>query len=508
MLLIYPPVSKPSEPPAGIARLSGALNHYGIKHAVLDASLEGLMYLSQRAVNNQTTYSDTWTRRAFHNFDSNLYALKNRQTYRSMARYRRAVMDVNHVMELSSGNDSIKLNLSNYHHEGLSPTSSRDLLTSAETPELNAFYPYFSNRLSGIVEREQPAIVGFSISYLSQALSAFAMLGFLRRKYPWLKLVCGGGLITSWLRGPGLDNAFSGIVDLFVEGPGEHALLELSGIDGSMELNYTPDYHFLPATGYLSPGMILPYSGSSGCFWNRCSFCPEKSEGNHYLPVGVSKATEDIGKLALKHQPALIHLLDNSVSPALMKSLIERPPGAPWYGFARIDNELTDMDFCMDLRRSGCVMLKIGVESGDQHVLDKMQKGIDLDTASLALKTLKRAGIASYVYLLFGTPEETISSARSTLDFTVRHGSEIGFLNLALFNMPYGCPEALSYKTSCFYEGDLSLYCNFEHPSGWNRKDVRQFIDKEFRRHPVIAEILSNEPPFFTSNHAPFFVFE
>ena len=52
-------------------------------------------------------------------------------------------------------------------------------------------------------------------------------------------------------------------------------------------------------------------------------------------------------------------------------------------------------------------MLKLGVESGDQAVLDRMQKGIDLQTASLALKTLKRAGIASYVYLLFGTPGET-----------------------------------------------------------------------------------------------------
>jgi len=37
-----------------------------------------------------------------------------------------------------------------------------------------------------------------------------------------------------------------------------------------------------------------------------------------------------------------------------------------------------------------------------QGVLDSMDKGIDLDIVSLALKALKKAGIATYVYLLFG----------------------------------------------------------------------------------------------------------
>ena len=137
-----------------------------------------------------------------------------------------------------------------------------------------------------------------------------------------------------------------------------------------------------------------------------------------------------------------------------------------------------------------------------------MQKGIDLQTASIALKTLKRAGIASYVYLLFGTPGETLADARRTLDFTVKHAAEIGFLNLALFNMPVGSLEAQELKTSSFYEGDLSLYTDFEHPGGWNRKSVRQFIEGEFKRHETVSTILKKEPPLFTSNHASFFVME
>ena len=133
-----------------------------------------------------------------------------------------------------------------------------------------------------------------------------------------------------------------------------------------------------------------------------------------------------------------------------MRSLAENPPGLPWYGFARIDSQLTDSDFCMALKQSGCVMLKLGIESGDQGVLDRMEKGIDLDIVSLALKSLKKAGIATYVYLLFGTPYETLAEARKTLQFTAKHSTEIGFLNLAVFNMPLCSEWSDEFETEQF----------------------------------------------------------
>jgi radical SAM superfamily enzyme YgiQ (UPF0313 family) len=160
------------------------------------------------------------------------------------------------------------------------------------------------------------------------------------------------------------------------------------------------------------------------------------------------------------------------------------------------------------LKQSGCVMLKLGLESGDQSVLDNLQKGIDLAEASSALKNLKEAGIATYVYLLFGTPPESLIEARRTLEFVVKHHDCIGFLNLAIFNMPIYGPETRQMKTKIFYEGDLSLYTSFDHPKGWSRQWIRQFLDKEFKRHPAITPILRRDPPVFTSNHAPFFVMD
>jgi hypothetical protein len=290
-----------------------------------------------------------------------------------------------------------------------------------------------------------------------------------------------------------------------IPGPGEVPLLALLGnkYDGGQEW---PDlYGFSPAD-YLAPGTILPYSASSGCWWGRCTFCPELAEGNPYRPLAPERVTADLRVLTVKVKPALIHLLDNALSPALLKALAERPPGAPWYGFARVTSHLTDPQFCMQLKESGCVMLKLGLESGDQAVLDALNKGVELKTFATVLRNLKAAGIATYVYLLFGTPAESPEAARRTLSFVVAHAKEIGFLNLAIFNLPAHGPKREGIASGTFYTGDLPLYRPFVHPLGWNRKEVRCFLDKEFKKEPAIAAILRRDPPFFTSNHAPFFV--
>jgi hypothetical protein len=448
--------------------------------------------------------SDTWTRRAVHHLSGHLASLNCWDTYQDDSRYRRAIKDLNRVLEMTARIPNVSLGLANYLHEELSPARSADLVRAADHPEDNPFYPYFKKPLAELLKKEQPSMIGISLNYLSQALCTFAIIGFLKREYAGVKLVLGGGLVTSWMRNPRWKNPFKGWVDHLVAGPGENTLLSLAGATPSKDSHYRPDYESFPIRGYFSPGLILPYSASSGCYWNKCSFCPEKAEGNSYHAVPTDQVTNDLLHLVHQHQPVLIHLLDNAISPSLMKAISEHPPGVPWYGFARFTSHLLDLDFCLALKQSGCIMLKLGLESGDQAVLDSLQKGIDLEEASAALKNLKKAGISTYVYILFGTPPEGQAEARRTLEFVVKHQDCIGFLNLAIFNMPIHGPEVHQVGTKAFYEGDLSLYTSFDHPKGWSRQLVRQFLDKEFKRHPAVAPILRRDPPVFTSNHAPF----
>ena len=500
ILLVNPPVSKPSEPPAGVARLAGALRGNGLQCRVIDANIGGLQYLLECPV----AADDTWTRRAVKNRNQNIRFLQEPEGYTTFDRYKRAVADLGRVLEKAVPDKHIRVGLSNYQDQAFSPVRSRDLLKAAAAPEQNPFYTYYQEHILPAALDPAVKAVGISMGFLSQALCGFALIGLLRKKRPDLSIILGGGLMTSWMRRPDWHNHFEDLVDHLVAGPGEAQLLKLMGRPGRVQ-GYVPDYTDLECGRYLSPGFILPYSASSGCYWNRCSFCPEHAENNPWQPVPVAQVVSDLKTLVDKHNPELVHLLDNALQPALLKGMAADPIGASWYGFVRFTRHLEDPAFCHRLRQSGCRMLKIGLESGNQGVLNALEKGTELTAVAPILANLRQAGIATYVYLLFGTPAEDEQAAEDTLAFTARHSDGIGFLNLAIFNLPLHSPDADGITTRDFYTGDLSFYQDFTHPDGWDRARVRGFLEKRFKKHPRIAPIIRRDPPVFTSNHAPFF---
>jgi hypothetical protein len=502
ILIVYPPVAKPCEPPAGVARLAWALRTAGTDCRVYDANLEGLLDLVCRPV----TADDTWTERAQKNRAVHLEALRSPQLYHNRDRYRRAVMDINRLVSRAGAAAGARVSLSDFGHPELSPVRGRDLVRAAEEFQANPFYPQFSRALPRLFEDRTPDIVGLSINFMSQALCAFALIGFVRRYAPEIQIVIGGGLITSWMKIPGFENPFSGLVDEMVAGPGEAALVQIcQGQSASEDIGPGYDFSDVDWQRYLAPVRVLPYSTSQGCYWKKCTFCPEKAENEDYRPVLPKTLSYHLATLGSRHPIGLVHFLDNAISPKMMKHLIANPSGIPWYGFVRITPHLADPNFAAGLRAAGCVMLKLGVESGDQAVLNALAKGVRLATVSAALKNLKAAGIATYVYLLFGTPAETEERARRTLDFTLAHAAAIDFLNLAIFSLPADSDEARLLETLPFYDGDLSLYRGFVHPAGWNRDVVRRFLAREFKKPAAIRNIINGDPPFFTSNHAPFF---
>jgi len=362
MLLISPPLVKPCEPPAGIARLAGALQAAGKRCTIVDGSIEGFYYLLGKGLPG---VEDTWSRRAVRHLDDNLQGLRDPALYSNFARYQRAVQDVNRVLEQVGRPHPLTLQLANYHDNELSPLKSADLLLSAASRQANIFYPYFAVRLEELLVETNPSMVGFSLNYLSQALTTFAMIGFVKKHCPALPVVVGGGLITSWMRNPSWRNPFGGLIDHLVAGPGEEQLLRLLEAQSPAK-THPPDYQELSAHKYLAPGRILPYAASSGCYWNKCTFCPETAEGNPYAVLPPDQVLNDLAVLKDQANPCLIHFLDNAVSPNLMKALAEQPPGVPWYGFARAGRLLADPAFCRRLKNAGCLMLKLGLESGDQ----------------------------------------------------------------------------------------------------------------------------------------------
>ena len=504
VMLIYPPVAKPSEPPAGIARLAGFLkgNNIGVK--TIDASLQGLLYL----MNPEGLSDDTWTSRASGRLEKNLAALRRIETYKSIGRHTQAVTETERVLWASGRRISAgsTVSLADYHDKSLMPVRSSDLLASAGQPEKNPFFGYYSRQIIPFIEKESPDIVGLSINYLSQAICAFALAGLIRRLFPGMRIILGGGLVTAWKGLSDWKNPFEGLIDDIIAGGGERFFSDIFKLKSNQnKIGYKYEYTKEDLPDYLSPAKIIPFAASSACCWNRCSFCQERATATEGFSCSPVAALKSLSSITNEYSPGLVHFVDSTVPPAFLRQLAANPPGVPWYGFTRVTKELTDKDYCETLRRSGCRMLKLGIESGDQAVLDTLDKGIDIGLAAKALKALKSSGIATYIYLLFGTPLEDKESALKTLDFIRINAGSIDFINTAIFNLPAACAYEPGVAVRDFYEGDLSLYRDFIHPKGWDRKKARMFIDREFKRDALVSAILRRTPKVFTSNHAPFF---
>ncbi len=498
ILLIFPPLVKASEPPLGIARLAAALRSHSIVCETWDANMEGQLALLRHFHLLQEALPRT--RQAVSRMTDDLEYVRDPLGYKNFDRYCLAVHRMDHILCECGKSLHCRVGLSDFSHHHLQPVVAQDLLHMAEHPQQNPFYDFFLEQLQKKFSAAMPEYIGLSINYLSQALCGFALAGLLRKLAPAMRIIMGGGLITSWMRRPDWRNPFAGLVDELIAGPGEEPLLRWMQIQNSSINFLCPDFTDLPLAHYFSPGLTLPYSTSLGCFWNRCAFCPEKAEGQKFQPLSFEQVQQDVDRLASKHQPRLIHFTDNALSPGLLHQLVQHPPQKPWYGFTRITPLLADEEFCRMLKKANCVMLKLGVESGDDEVLSAMHKGHSSELAGRVLEQLAQAGIATYIYLLFGTPWENEISACRTMDFVLQHHQAISFINPAIFNMPIEPGTTLQP----FYHGDLSLYTDYRHPQGWSRLAVRRFLDREFKRNPVIAQILRRTPPFFTSNHAPF----
>ena len=503
MLLIYPPAARSTEPPLGIARLAGFLHRNGVPARCLDLCQEGLDYL----LDLELGALDTWTRGALRRRGQNRALLRDRAGYANGDRYRRAVHDLDRALGAASEPFGVEAGLADYRDARRSPLRRADLLDAAATYEANVFFPLFRARIVEALAAFPARAIGLSVNYLSQALCAFAIVGMVKAARPDLRVVLGGSLITSWVaqRSLSVDERFGGLVDAILPGRGEDEILSFLGAP-LRSSTAAPAFDDLVALDYFAPTRILPYNFSTGCPWQRCSFCPETAEGRRYVGLEVGTAVQEIGALVERHAPGLLHFTDTEIASQYLCGLAASPPGAPWYGFARFSPHLTEPAFVRRLAASGCSMLQLGLESADQRVLDALGKGTRLDEIDRALGTLAEAGIGVFLYVLFGTPAEDRDAALRTRDFVATRADRLAFLNVALFNLPVASAEVDRLETRAFYDGDLALYREFAHPSGWNRDAVRKFLAEEFDREPSIAAILARTPPVFTSNHAPFFL--
>ena len=103
---------------------------------------------------------------------------------------------------------------------------------------------------------------------------------------------------------------------------------------------------------------------------------------------------------------------------AFCDELIARQLPIQWFGNARADN-LQDLAFVQRLKRAGCWMLALGIETESDETRKDMLKRLDGAKIRTAITHMRTAGVRSFGFFILGYPGETPVNLTKTVDYAI-----------------------------------------------------------------------------------------
>ncbi|MBI5547699.1 MAG: radical SAM protein [Deltaproteobacteria bacterium] len=532
IVFVTPPVTKPSEPSLSGPAAAGPLRSLGVPARAIDASIGWYEHVSHAERLEQLVAASTGGperatafRRHVRSVTARPHPLRRAETYRSRKVYSSAITHLDGVLELvSSPYPGMRVRVADVSVAGQRPESRAALLDFAQRP--GPFDEYLVRKLIPEIAASGAGHVAISLTFQNQAVGAFRLAQLLREHLPGAKRVLGGPLIACW-KATGIEPR-GGAFDLFDDTVAGHdqdlaalaaelgaspARTVASGAAAAGPLSVDLDEPRWDS--YLSPLPVIPVALARGCYWRRCTFCPD-----HLHPQQRACAPEALelwldAVAARFPAGAMLHMTDSALPPKhldrLARAVAERALPLRWHGFVRPERVFADEGFAQRLALGGCEMLQIGVESASPRLLELMGKGADVEVMRRMLRALHGVGIRSQVYLLFGLPTETDEDREQTLRFVEEEAEAICDLNHALLNLPRGSPMhqqparfGISEVIAFHADTDLSLYDDFRCGASHPRVEARRWLDHRFLKSKAVREILGDLRGPFKANHTCF----
>ena len=169
---------------------------------------------------------------------------------------------------------------------------------------------------------------------------------------------------------------------------------------------------------------VLPIETSRGCPYH-CAYCSEVSYwGKPVRYRSIESVVEEIRYNADKYGITTFRFADScfsspaercaSVCDAIYEQCITRGVPVKWSSYARFENisqELLDK-----MKRSGCVALDFGLESGSTEILRDMGRGYAEDRVVDVARRARELDIITNFNLVVGFPGETRETVQDTID--------------------------------------------------------------------------------------------
>ena len=261
---------------------------------------------------------------------------------------------------------------------------------------------------------------------------------------------------------------------------------------------------------------------SRGCM-AQCNFCSKLTFGSR-LRVKTPRRVVDEMEYMLKIGFKEIHVADDSFTQDIERAkevcreIIRRGLKFPWALISGVRVNMVDFEFLSLAKKAGCWQVGFGIETGDQEVLNRINKKITLEQTKSAVRLAKKAGLDTFGFFIFGLSGETEGSMKKTISLAKDLPLDIAKFDICI---PY---PGTAYFQELNTAGKIRSYdwskyiCHqteehlFEHPGvSWERlefyykKAFKEFylrpsyFARRFARSLKMGDLISDIQYFFKS---------
>ena len=202
-----------------------------------------------------------------------------------------------------------------------------------------------------------------------------------------------------------------------------------------------------------------------------CEFCSEVmrvSIGKRIRSRSATNVADELEFLA-RQGVNICSFQDDSFSTnrtfveSLCRELIARGSKMPW--MARVRADELDYELLELMQRAGCIMLGIGVESGNQRIIENMRKQQNpkpwKDCCRRVFSWTRRLGIGTNAYYVIGNPGETAAQIEQTIKLALELNSDSIQVH---FYTPYPGSAAWTKYRNQFSESDPGQMFHYATP--------------------------------------------
>lgn len=276
-------------------------------------------------------------------------------------------------------------------------------------------------------------VVGFSC-FKSNFPATLSMAKELKDRKRSIKIILGGPEIAR-LDFMGDLRRIEKTADFLVVGEGEKPLVDyLKGENRSkiVKFQQLEDHADLPFPRYKGINFsdyprkdALPLQFSRGCI-RKCQFCSERLLFQGFQSRPVKDISEEIKFHKENNNIEYFVFFDSLINGDLKKLeslcdiIIDNFGRVNWEAQIAVRKDMPDSLF-EKIKKSGCYNLFVGLESGSDRTLEKMEKGFNSSEAADFFKQLRQAELFFGISMIVGYPGETDADFKESLDFIVRN---------------------------------------------------------------------------------------